>query len=159
MQLQVNSLQEEARQIRTTAAQHENTHRHALELQRTSAEDACARLEAARLETDLLQMRNQANVYVYAAPHHSHQEAVYGLTSQSAILSDSSDSSEAWLRRRISETRSLWMSGPPWTIPTARLQTVANTLWAFATLGTKPGERLMGQLEGRAEVISGEFNS
>ena len=38
-------------------------------------------------------------------------------------------------------------------------QNVANTLWAFATMGTKPGERMMGQLERRAEAISGEFNS
>ena len=38
-------------------------------------------------------------------------------------------------------------------------QDVANTLWAFATMGRKPGERLMGQLEGRAEAISGEFNA
>jgi hypothetical protein len=38
-------------------------------------------------------------------------------------------------------------------------QEVANTLWAFATIGTKPGERLVGQLERRAEAISGEFNS
>jgi hypothetical protein len=38
-------------------------------------------------------------------------------------------------------------------------QEVANTLWAFATMGRKPGERMMGQLEGRAEAISGEFNS
>ncbi len=38
-------------------------------------------------------------------------------------------------------------------------QDVANTLWAFATMGTKPGERMMGQLERRAEAISGEFNS
>ena len=29
----------------------------------------------------------------------------------------------------------------------------------FATMGTKPGERVMGQLERRAEAISGEFNS
>jgi hypothetical protein len=36
-------------------------------------------------------------------------------------------------------------------------QNVANTLWAFATMGTKPGERMMGQLERRAEAISGEF--
>ena len=28
-------------------------------------------------------------------------------------------------------------------------QDVANTLWAFATMGRKPGERMMGQLEGR----------
>ena len=37
-------------------------------------------------------------------------------------------------------------------------QNVANMLWAFATMGTKPGERMMGQLERRAEAISGEFN-
>ncbi len=37
-------------------------------------------------------------------------------------------------------------------------QEVANTPWAFATIGTKPGERLVGQLEQRAEAISGEFN-
>jgi hypothetical protein len=36
---------------------------------------------------------------------------------------------------------------------------VANTLWLFATTGTKPGERMMGQLERRAETISGKFNS
>jgi hypothetical protein len=29
-------------------------------------------------------------------------------------------------------------------------QEVANTLWAYATMGRKPGERLMGLLEGRA---------
>ncbi len=38
-------------------------------------------------------------------------------------------------------------------------QNVANTLWAYATMGTKPGERMMGQLERRAEAISGEFTS
>ncbi len=38
-------------------------------------------------------------------------------------------------------------------------QDVANTLWAFATMGRKPGEWMMGQLERRAEAISGEFNS
>jgi hypothetical protein len=38
-------------------------------------------------------------------------------------------------------------------------QAIANTLWAFATMGEKPGELLMGQLERRAEEISGEFNS
>jgi hypothetical protein len=36
---------------------------------------------------------------------------------------------------------------------------VANTLSAFATIGTKPGERMMGQLERRTEAISGEFTS
>jgi hypothetical protein len=38
-------------------------------------------------------------------------------------------------------------------------QAVANTLWAYATIGTKPGERMMRQLERRSEVISGEFSS
>jgi hypothetical protein len=38
-------------------------------------------------------------------------------------------------------------------------QHVANTLWAYATMGRKPGEGMMGQLERRAEAISGEFNS
>ena len=38
-------------------------------------------------------------------------------------------------------------------------QNVANTLWAYATIGTKPEQRMMGQLERRAETISGEFNS
>ena len=33
-------------------------------------------------------------------------------------------------------------------------QHIANTLWAFATLGRKPGERMIGQMEGRAEAIS-----
>jgi hypothetical protein len=36
-------------------------------------------------------------------------------------------------------------------------QDISNTLWAFATMGAKPGESVMGQLERRAEVISGEF--
>jgi hypothetical protein len=36
-------------------------------------------------------------------------------------------------------------------------QEVANTLWAYATLGRQPGERMMGLLEGRVELISGEF--
>jgi uncharacterized alpha-E superfamily protein len=39
------------------------------------------------------------------------------------------------------------------------LEESTNTLSAFATMGRKPGEQLMGQLEGRAEAISGEFNS
>ena len=30
-------------------------------------------------------------------------------------------------------------------------QAVANTLWAYATMGRKPGERLMGLLEGRTD--------
>jgi hypothetical protein len=39
------------------------------------------------------------------------------------------------------------------------LQEVANMLWAYATMGRKPGDRVMGLLDGRAEAISGEFNS
>jgi hypothetical protein len=38
-------------------------------------------------------------------------------------------------------------------------QDISNTLWAFATMRTRPGEQMMGQLERRAEAISGEFNS
>jgi len=38
-------------------------------------------------------------------------------------------------------------------------QGVANTLWAFATMGRKPGERVMGMLEGRVEEMAGTFNS
>jgi hypothetical protein len=55
-------------------------------------------------------------------------------------------------------------------------QSVANTLWVYVTMGTKPGGRMMGQLERqsetiksggrmmgqlerRTETISGEFNS
>ncbi len=38
-------------------------------------------------------------------------------------------------------------------------QAVATTLWVYATMGTKPGERMMRQLERRGEAISGEFNS
>jgi hypothetical protein len=34
-------------------------------------------------------------------------------------------------------------------------QDIANTLWAFATMGTKPGDNMMGQLERRAEGIPG----
>jgi hypothetical protein len=36
-------------------------------------------------------------------------------------------------------------------------QNVANTLWTYATMGRKPGERLMGLLERWAEVTAGEF--
>jgi hypothetical protein len=38
-------------------------------------------------------------------------------------------------------------------------QAIASTMWAFATMGTKPGKRMMGRLERRAEAMSGEFNS
>jgi hypothetical protein len=33
-------------------------------------------------------------------------------------------------------------------------QSDANTLWALATMGRKPAERIMGKLERRAEAIS-----
>ena len=39
------------------------------------------------------------------------------------------------------------------------VQNVSNTLWVFTTMGTKPGERMMGHLERRVEAISGKFNS
>ena len=38
-------------------------------------------------------------------------------------------------------------------------QDFANTLWAYATMGTTPGKRMTGQLERRAETISGKFTS
>ena len=38
-------------------------------------------------------------------------------------------------------------------------QEEAKTMWVNVTKGRKPGERVMGQLERRAEKISGEFDS
>jgi hypothetical protein len=38
-------------------------------------------------------------------------------------------------------------------------QDIANTLWAFLTMGRKPWKRTMGQLEERTETISGVFKS
>jgi hypothetical protein len=38
-------------------------------------------------------------------------------------------------------------------------QAGANTRWAYATMGTRPGKWLMGQLQWQAEAISGQFNS
>jgi hypothetical protein len=38
-------------------------------------------------------------------------------------------------------------------------QNVANLPWALATMGTKPGKRMTGKMERRAETISGEMNS
>ena len=32
-------------------------------------------------------------------------------------------------------------------------------MWAYPTMGRKPGERMMGQLERRADAISGQFKS
>jgi len=37
-------------------------------------------------------------------------------------------------------------------------QNVANTLWAYATIATKPEQRMIRQLK-RKEAISGELNS
>jgi hypothetical protein len=36
---------------------------------------------------------------------------------------------------------------------------VANTLWAYATMGREPGAGLMRALEGRAEAVAGTFNA
>jgi hypothetical protein len=38
-------------------------------------------------------------------------------------------------------------------------QEVSNVLWAYATMGRMPGERMMGLLEGRSEAIAGQFSS
>ena len=38
-------------------------------------------------------------------------------------------------------------------------QGVANTVWALATMGREPEERMMLALERRAEAVSGEFNA
>jgi hypothetical protein len=38
-------------------------------------------------------------------------------------------------------------------------QHVANTLWAYATMGQAPGAGLMRELEGRAEAVAGTFNA
>jgi hypothetical protein len=36
---------------------------------------------------------------------------------------------------------------------------VANTLWAYATMGREPGAGVMRVLEGRAEAVAGTFNA
>ena len=36
---------------------------------------------------------------------------------------------------------------------------VVNTMWEYVTMGTKPGERLMGQLKRRPDAILVDFNS
>ncbi len=38
-------------------------------------------------------------------------------------------------------------------------QNISSSLWAYETMGTKPGERMMGQRERRAEATSREFKS
>ena len=42
---------------------------------------------------------------------------------------------------------------------TFNAQDVANTLWAYATMGRAPGAGLMRELEGRAEALAGTFNA
>ena len=42
---------------------------------------------------------------------------------------------------------------------TFNAQEVANTLWAYATMGREPGAGLMRELEGRAEAMTGTFNT
>jgi len=42
---------------------------------------------------------------------------------------------------------------------TFKAQAVANTLWAYATMGREPGAGLMRELEGRAEALAGTFNA
>ena len=40
-----------------------------------------------------------------------------------------------------------------------KAQEVANTLWAYATMGREPGAGVMRGLEGRAEALAGTFNA
>ena len=42
---------------------------------------------------------------------------------------------------------------------TFKAQGVANTLWAYATMGREPGAGVMRGLEGRAESLAGTFNA
>ena len=42
---------------------------------------------------------------------------------------------------------------------TFNAQAVANTLWAYASMGREPGAGLMRELEGRAEAVAGTFNA
>jgi hypothetical protein len=42
---------------------------------------------------------------------------------------------------------------------TFEAQNVANTLWAYATMGREPGAGLMRALEGRAEAVAGTFEA
>jgi hypothetical protein len=42
---------------------------------------------------------------------------------------------------------------------TFKAQEVANTLWAYATMGREPGAGVMRGLEGRAEALAGTFNA
>ena len=36
---------------------------------------------------------------------------------------------------------------------------MANTLWAYATMGREPGAGVTRELEGRAEALAGTFNA
>ena len=54
----------------------------------------------------------------------------------------------AWMMRRL-EGRAEALAG------TFNAQAVANTLWAYATMGREPGAGLMRELEGRAEALVG----
>ena len=38
-------------------------------------------------------------------------------------------------------------------------QEVANTLWAYATMGREPGAGMTRELERRAEAVAGNFNA
>ena len=42
---------------------------------------------------------------------------------------------------------------------TFKAQDVANTLWAYATMGREPGAGMMRVLEGRAEALAGTFKA
>ena len=42
---------------------------------------------------------------------------------------------------------------------TFNAQDVANTLWAYATMGRVPGAEVTRELEGRAEALAGTFNA
>ena len=42
---------------------------------------------------------------------------------------------------------------------TFNTQDVANTLWAYATIGREPGARVMRELEGWAEAVEGPFTA
>ena len=40
-----------------------------------------------------------------------------------------------------------------------KAQHVANTLWAYATMGREPGEGMMRALELQVEAVAGTFNA
>jgi len=42
---------------------------------------------------------------------------------------------------------------------TFNAQAVANTLWAYATIGREPGPGLMRELDGRSERLAGTFKA